>query len=89
MKEIHSNRKFGSHCFCKIKKPNKNFLKLKKILTGFLFFTAGCFEGSSDLAGTGSTIFSGGLFLEAAQIWQELSFFSGRNMIDEGARQKT
>ena len=28
-KEIHSNRKFGSHCFCKIKKPNKNFLKLK------------------------------------------------------------
>jgi hypothetical protein len=28
-KEIHTNRKFGSHCFCKIKKPNKNFLKLK------------------------------------------------------------
>ncbi len=28
-KEIHSNRKFGSYCFCKIKKPNKNFLKLK------------------------------------------------------------
>ncbi len=28
-KEIHSKRKFGSHCFCKIKKPNKNFLKLK------------------------------------------------------------
>jgi hypothetical protein len=28
-KEIHSNRKFGSHCFCKIKKHNKNFLKLK------------------------------------------------------------
>ncbi len=28
-KEIHSNRKFGSHCFCKMKKPNKNFLKLK------------------------------------------------------------
>ncbi len=25
-KEIHSNRKFGSHCFCKIKKPNKNFI---------------------------------------------------------------
>ncbi len=23
-----SCRKFGSHCFCKIKKPNKNFLKL-------------------------------------------------------------
>jgi hypothetical protein len=22
--------KFGSHCFCKIKKPNKNFLKLKR-----------------------------------------------------------
>ncbi len=30
-KEIHSNRKFGSHCFCKIKKPNKNFLKLNCI----------------------------------------------------------
>jgi hypothetical protein len=28
-KNIHSNRKFGSHCFCKIKNPNKNFLKLK------------------------------------------------------------
>jgi hypothetical protein len=28
-KEIHSNRKFGSHCFCKIKKLNKNFLKLE------------------------------------------------------------
>ncbi len=28
-KEIHTNRKFGSHCFCKIKKLNKNFLKLK------------------------------------------------------------
>ncbi len=28
-KEIHSNRKFGSHCFWKKKKPNKNFLKLK------------------------------------------------------------
>ncbi len=28
-KEIHTNRKFGSHCICKIKKPNKNFLKLK------------------------------------------------------------
>ncbi len=28
-KEIHSNRKFGYHCFCKIKKPNKSFLKLK------------------------------------------------------------
>ncbi len=28
-KEIHSNRKFGTNCFCKIKKPNKNFLKLK------------------------------------------------------------
>ncbi len=28
-KEIHTNRKFGSHCFCKIKKPNKNFLKVK------------------------------------------------------------
>jgi hypothetical protein len=26
---MHSNRKFGSHCFCKIKKPNKNFLKSK------------------------------------------------------------
>ncbi len=28
-KELYSNRKFGSNCFCKIKKPNKNFLKLK------------------------------------------------------------
>ncbi len=28
-KEIHSNRKFGSYCFYKITKPNKNFLKLK------------------------------------------------------------
>ncbi len=28
-KEIHSNGKSGSHCFCEIKKPNKNFLKLK------------------------------------------------------------
>ncbi len=28
-KEIHSNGKFASRCFCKIKKPNKNFLKLK------------------------------------------------------------
>ncbi len=28
-KEIHSNRKFGYHCCCKIKEPNKNFLKLK------------------------------------------------------------
>ncbi len=28
-KKIHTNRKFGSHCFCKIKKPNKIFFKLK------------------------------------------------------------
>jgi hypothetical protein len=28
-KEIHSNKKFGSHCFCKIKKANENFPKLK------------------------------------------------------------
>jgi hypothetical protein len=41
------------------------------------------------LAGTGSTLFSGGLLLEAAQIWRELFFFSGRNLIDEGAHQKT
>ena len=27
--EKQSCRNFGSHCFCKIKKPNKNFLKLK------------------------------------------------------------
>jgi hypothetical protein len=32
-------------------------------------------ETSSDLAGTGSKVFSGGLFLEAAQIWRELDFF--------------
>ncbi len=34
-KEIHSNRKFGSHCFCKIKKPNKNFLKLHSLRVGW------------------------------------------------------
>ncbi len=28
-KKTHTNRKFGSHCFYKIKKPNKNFLKFK------------------------------------------------------------
>ncbi len=32
------------------------------------YFPADCFGGSSDLAGTGSTLFSSGLFLEAAQI---------------------
>jgi hypothetical protein len=53
------------------------------------YFPADCFGGSSDLAGTVSTLFSGGLFLEAAQIWRELAFFSGRNLIDEGARRKT
>ncbi len=31
------------------------------------YFLADCFGGSSDLAGTGSTLFSGGLFLEGAQ----------------------
>ncbi len=31
------------------------------------FFPVDCFGGSSDLVGTGSTLFSGGLFLEAAQ----------------------
>jgi hypothetical protein len=30
-------------------------------------------ETSSDLAVTGSTLFSGELFLEAAQIWRELA----------------
>ncbi len=35
------------------------------------YFPADCFGGSSDLAGTGSTIFSGGLF------WRQLRF--GRN----------
>jgi hypothetical protein len=33
------------------------------------YFPAYCFGGSSDLAGTGTTL----LFLEAAQIWQELA----------------
>jgi hypothetical protein len=55
---------------------------------GFFYFPADCFGGSSDLAGTGSKLFSGGLFLEAAQIWRELAFFSGCNLIDKGARQK-
>ncbi len=38
--EKQSCRKFGSHCFGKIKKPNKNFLKLsfnKKIRTKLSF----------------------------------------------------
>jgi hypothetical protein len=38
--EKQSFRKFGSHCFCKIKKPNKNFIKLsfnKKICTKLSF----------------------------------------------------
>ncbi len=38
--EKQSCRKFGSHCFCKIKTPNKNFLKLsfnKKIRTNLSF----------------------------------------------------
>jgi hypothetical protein len=33
------------------------------------YFLAYCFGGSSDLAGTGTTL----LFLEAAQIWRELA----------------
>ncbi len=37
------------------------------------YFPADCFGGSSDLVGTGSTLFSGGFVLEAAQIWQELA----------------
>ncbi len=40
--EKRSCRKFGSHCFCKIKKPNKNFLKLsfnKKICTKLSFWS--------------------------------------------------
>ncbi len=53
------------------------------------YFPTDCFGGSSNLEGTGSTLFSGGLFckfggnwlhnifqwivLEAAQIWQELA----------------
>jgi hypothetical protein len=53
------------------------------------YILAVCFGGSSDLAGTGSTLYSGRLFLEAAQIWRELAFFSGRNLINEGAHQKT
>jgi hypothetical protein len=36
-------------------------------------FPVDCFGDSSDLAGTGSTLFSGRLFLEAAQIWLELA----------------
>ncbi len=53
------------------------------------YFPVDCFGGSSDLVGTGSTLFSVGLFLEAAQIKRELAFFSGHNLIDEGARRKT
>jgi len=46
------------------------------------------YGGSSELAGTGSTLYSGGLFLKAAQIWQELAFFSGCNLINKGTGQK-
>jgi hypothetical protein len=53
------------------------------------YYPADCFGGSSDLAGTGFTLFSSRLFLEAAQIWRELVYLSGRNLIDKGARQKT
>ncbi len=37
------------------------------------YFLGDCIGGSSDLAGTGSTLFSGRLFFEAAQIWRELA----------------
>jgi hypothetical protein len=37
------------------------------------YFPVDCFGGSSDLAGTGSTLFSGGLFFKSAQIWRELA----------------
>ncbi len=37
------------------------------------YFPADCIGGSSDLVGTGSTLFSVELFLEAAQNWQELA----------------
>jgi hypothetical protein len=71
-KEIHSNRKFRSHCFCKIKKPNKNFLKLKcdwwysyfDMTEGYLRF----------IPTDGQTT---------------VPFFSGRNLINKGTRQKT
>ena len=67
-KEIHSNRKFGSHCFCKIKKPNKNFLKLKcdwwcsyfDMTDGYL--RVGMFGGSMSLdcfGGFGAIFFDG------------------------------
>jgi hypothetical protein len=37
------------------------------------FFPADCFGGSSDFAGTGSTLFSGGLF------WRQLRFGGNHN----------
>ncbi len=38
------------------------------------YFLADCFEGSSDLAGTGSTLFSGGLFWTQTYLF---GFFCG------------
>jgi hypothetical protein len=35
------------------------------------YFPADCFGGSSDLAGTGSTLFSSGLFLECEDSYTE------------------
>ncbi len=37
------------------------------------YFLTDCFGGSSNMEGTGSTLFSNRLFLEAAQIWRELA----------------
>ncbi len=54
--------------------PNNGAVAANQIWQGLAphYFPAHCFGGSSNLAGTGSTLFSGGLFLEAAQIWREL-----------------
>ncbi len=71
-KEIHSNRKFGYHCFCKIKKPIKNFLKLKCDWWCSYFDTS-----------------DGYLRFIPTNGQTTVSFFSGRNLIDKGTRQKT
>jgi hypothetical protein len=87
-KEIHGNRKFGSHHFCKLKKPNKNFLKLKKILSGFLLFSGGLFWRQLRFGGNWlHIIFRRNVFGGSSDL-AGTGFFSGRNLINKGAHQK-
>jgi hypothetical protein len=72
-----------------MKKPNKNFLKIKIILIGFLLFSGGLFWRQLRFGGNWLHIIFQRIVFGGSSDLAGTGFFSGLYLINEGACQKT